>query len=194
MGDRVNFKRSIDTTRLICYNTYIKIKQIIILKEETKLIVIGYQGIGKSTLAKRDYRYVDLESSALRHEDGTRAYNWYESYCMMAEWLSKQGYIVFVSSHEKVCDYLNKHCKEPFCAIVPSLSLKDWWLKKLHNRYNDTKDMKDALAYYRAIHWFEQDVTAIKDDIQITKEITTTDYDLARIVDSLYLKTKGERN
>lgn len=167
---------------------------MIILKEETKLIVIGYQGIGKSTLAKRDYRYVDLESNALRHEDGTRAYNWYESYCMMAEWLSKQGYIVFVSSHEKVCDYLNKHCKEPFCAIVPSLSLKDWWLKKLHNRYNDTKNMKDALAYYRAIHWFEHDMTAIKDDIQITKEITTTNYDLARIVGLLYLKTKGERN
>jgi hypothetical protein len=155
------------------------------------LIVIGYQGIGKSTLAKRDYRYIDFESSALRHEDGSKAHNWYESYCMMAEWLSKQGYIVFVSSHEEVRDYLNKHCKEPFCAIVPSLSLKDWWLKKLHSRYNDTKSMKDAQAYYRAINWFTEDVTAIKDDIQITEEITTTDYDLAHIVDSLYLKTKG---
>ena len=165
-----------------------------ILKGEPKLIVIGYQGIGKSTLAKKSHRYIDFESSALRHEDGSRAYNWYESYCMMAEWLSKQGYIVFVSSHKEVRDYLNRHCKEPFCAIVPSLSLKDWWLKKLHNRYNDTKDMKDALAYYRAIHWFTEDVTAIKDDIQITKEITTTNYDLARIVGLLYLKTKGERN
>ena len=158
------------------------------------MIVIGYQGIGKSTLAKKNYRYIDFESDSLRHEDGTREYNWYKSYCMMAEWLSKQGYIVFVSSHEKVRDYLNKHCKEPFCAIVPSLSLKDSWLKKLHNRYNNTKDMKDAKAYYRAIHWFTEDVTTIKNDIQITKEITTTNYDLARIVGLLYLKTKGERN
>ena len=158
------------------------------------MIVVGYQGIGKSTLAKKNYRYIDFESSALRHEDGSKANDWYESYCMMAEWLSKQGYIVFVSSHKEVRDYLNRHCKEPFCAIVPSLSLKDWWLKKLHNRYNNTKSMKDALAYYRAIHWFTEDVTAIKDDIQITKEITTTNYDLARIVGLLYLKTKGEKN
>jgi hypothetical protein len=54
--------------------------------------------------------------------------------------------------------------------------------------------MKDAQAYYRAINWFTEDVTAIKDDIQITEEITTTDYDLARIVGLLYLKTKGENN
>lgn len=27
------------------------------------MIIIGYQGIGKSSVAKEDYKYIDLESS-----------------------------------------------------------------------------------------------------------------------------------
>ena len=80
------------------------------------MIVIGYQGIGKSTLAQKQFKYIDLESSALRR-DGVRWHNWYEPYCLVAEWLSKQGYIVFVSSHKEVRDYLNEFCEEPFCLF-----------------------------------------------------------------------------
>ena len=65
------------------------------------MIVIGYQGIGKSTLANKDLRFIDLESGNF-WVDGKRADDWYKPYCQIAEHLSRQGYIVFTSSHEVV--------------------------------------------------------------------------------------------
>ena len=67
------------------------------------MIIIGYQGIGKSTLSARNLKYVDLESSNFWFDDPetkqrVRHFNWYEMYCNVAEYLSRQGYVVFVSS------------------------------------------------------------------------------------------------
>ena len=66
------------------------------------MIVIGYQGIGKSTLAARNLKYIDLESSNFWFDDPetkqrVRHSNWYEMYFNVAEDLSRQGYVVFVS-------------------------------------------------------------------------------------------------
>ena len=70
------------------------------------MIIIGYQGIGKSTLANCNLNYVDLESSNF-YIDGKRADDWYKPYCKIAEHLSQQGYYVFVSSHKVVRDELS---------------------------------------------------------------------------------------
>lgn len=56
------------------------------------MIFIGYQGIGKSTLAGYN-RYIDLESGNF-WINGKRDENWYIPYCNIAEHLSEQGYRV----------------------------------------------------------------------------------------------------
>lgn len=69
------------------------------------MIIIGYPGIGKSTLAGKDHKFIDLESSNFKIED-ERSEDWYKVYCKVAEDLSRQGYIVFVSSHLAVREAL----------------------------------------------------------------------------------------
>ena len=147
------------------------------------MIVIGYQGIGKSTLAQKDFKYVDLESSALRQGD-VRWHNWYEPYCMIAEWLSKQGYTVFVSSHKEVRDYLNEFCEEPFCAVVPSESLKDEWTDKLKRRYEQFPTDKNHRAYMNAVDRYTENVREIKEDVEDVREITSMAYELDRLIDT----------
>ena len=90
------------------------------------MIIIGYQGIGKSTLAKNDLRYIDLESSNF-FVNGKRDENWYIIYCSIAEHLSQQGYRVFVSSHEVVRKQL-ENSKEKVYVCHPRLDLKDLWI------------------------------------------------------------------
>ena len=92
------------------------------------MIIIGYQGIGKSTLAASELKYIDLESSNFWFYDSetkqkVRHSNWYEMYCNVAENLSRQGYIVFVSSHQPVRERLLKS-KEYVVVCVPLLILK----------------------------------------------------------------------
>ena len=147
------------------------------------MIVIGYQGIGKSTLAQKDFRYVDLESSALRQGD-VRWHNWYEPYCMIAEWLSRQGYTVFVSSHKEVRDYLNEFCEEPFCAVVPSESLKDEWIDKLKKRFKQFPTDKNYRAYMNAVDRYTENVREIKEDVEDVREITSMSYELDRLIDT----------
>lgn len=113
------------------------------------MIVIGYQGIGKSTLAKNDKDFIDLESSNF-YVDGVRADNWYVPYCNIAEHLSQQGYTVFVSSHSVVRFQLQQHCKETVVCCAPSLELKDEWIAKLKARYNQTGSEKDYRAWKNA--------------------------------------------
>jgi ABC-type proline/glycine betaine transport system ATPase subunit len=61
--------------------------------EEYGKVVVGYQGIGKSTLAFHNNRVIDLESSNF-FVDGERPANWHIIYCNIARALCKQGYIV----------------------------------------------------------------------------------------------------
>lgn len=146
------------------------------------MVVIGYQGIGKSTLARKSFRYIDLESSALR-KGNMRWQNWYEPYCMIAEWLSKQGYTVFVSSHKEVRDYLNEFCEEPFCAVVPSESLKDEWIERLRERHKRLPTDKNYRAYMNAVDRFTENIREIKRDIEDVREITSMTYELDKLID-----------
>lgn len=120
------------------------------------MIIIGYQGIGKSTIAGKN-DIIDLESGNFWAE-GKRPDNWYVCYCNIAEHLSKQGYIVFVSSHKVVYERLKKYSKEAIYAILPALSLRDAWIERLHTRYETTKLPKDFKAWQHAYLEFEEDI------------------------------------
>lgn len=139
------------------------------------MIIIGYQGIGKSTLAGK-HDCIDLESSNF-WVNGQRDENWYIPYCNIAEHLSSQGYVVFTSSHEVVRNQL-KNSKENVYIIHPSINLKDRWIKKLSDRYNQTKLEKDFKALMNAKDRYEENISELMNSGIKCCEIDSMDYDL----------------
>ena len=123
------------------------------------MIIIGYQGIGKSTLANKNNKYIDLESGNFWH-NGIRPENWYIYYCNIAEHLSKQGYNVFVSSHEVVRNRL-KNSSEIVICIYPSLFLANEWKQKLEQRYNQSSLEKDYKAWKNAEDRYHENISEL---------------------------------
>ena len=145
------------------------------------MIVIGYQGIGKSTLANKDLRFVDLESGNF-WVDGKHADDWYKPYCQIAEHLSQQGYNVFVSSHEVVRNRLRKYSNEQLCVVFPSVELKDQWIDKLKKRFESTKLEKDYKAWMNAEDRYTENINELKNSGISYIEIKDINYSLEDIL------------
>ena len=142
------------------------------------MIVIGYQGIGKSTLANKDLHFIDLESSNF-FVNGERASNWHIPYCNIAEHLSQQGYIVFTSSHEVVRDRLKySGSTEKIICCVPALELKDKWIERLQKRYDTSGLEKDYKALMNAMNCYEQNISEIAASGFDVVWLKSMDYDL----------------
>ena len=155
------------------------------------LIVIGYQGIGKSSIAGVQNNIVDLESSTFKADDGTRPLQWYIWYCKMAVNLAKQGYIVCVSSHHYVCDELGKHMDDPDFDIIivhPSIELRDAWLKRLADRLGRIPIEKNWIAYANAEKSYNLDIRGLIKHRIHDISIDSLDYDLKDVIDN-YLNT-----
>lgn len=157
------------------------------------MIITGYQGIGKSTLAKKRQDVIDLESSCFwifaKNGNKSRPKDWYICYCQMAEFLSKQGYTVFVSCHPEVREYLANNRTEKFCAVFPSKSIKVDWISKLRERYYCTKSEKDLRALEHAEKFFDKDIDRLMHECSYGIEwysnaiyLETIDYDLESII------------
>ena len=152
------------------------------------MIVVGYQGIGKSTLAGRDHKYIDLESKNL-WIDGERADNWYKPYCKIAEHLSEQGYIVFVSSHEVVRQYLVENSRELVVLVYPSIELKEAWIDKLEKRYIKSGLEKDYKALTNAKYSYVENIKELQEScIEYKLEINKLSYDLESML--IHLKNQ----
>lgn len=147
------------------------------------MIIIGYQGIGKSTLAGKS-GCIDLESGNF-WVDGKRADDWYIPYCKIANHLSEQGYTVFVSSHEVVRNELLKS-KERVIIVCPNIHLKDKWIAKLKERYDRTLLDKDFKAWKNAEDRYDENITELIDSKFDVYPIQHMAYDLGHIVDHLY--------
>ena len=146
------------------------------------MIIIGYQGIGKSTLA--GYKdCIDLESGNF-WIDGKRAEDWYIPYCKIANHLSEQGYIVFVSSHEVVRKELQKS-EERVVAICPAVELRDEWVAKLEERYNQSGLEKDYKAWKNAKDRYVDNIYEIIDDVSEVYYIRHMGYSLKGILHSI---------
>ena len=153
------------------------------------MIISGYQGIGKSSLAGTN-NCIDLESGNF-WIDGIRDKNWYKIYCNIANHLSAQGYTVFVSSHEIVRKELEKS-NEVVCVVYPSIKLKDQWIKKLKDRYETTKLEKDFKALANAMDRYEENIKELLYGNLQCYEITNINYDLKEII--ILLKSLEEKN
>ena len=141
------------------------------------MIVVGYQGIGKSTLAGRDHKFIDLESGNF-WVDGKRADDWYKPYCRIAEHLSQPGYVVFVSSPEVVRKQLLA-TSEAVVVAYPALELKSMWIDKLENRYSDTGLEKDYKALMNAKDRYEENIHELEPcDLPVKMKLKNCDYDL----------------
>lgn len=148
------------------------------------MIIIGYQGIGKSSIAKENPLYIDLDSSWF-YVDGCRAEDWYKVYCNIAIELSKQGYNVFISSHKCVRTAL-AGLNEKVCVCYPSLDLKVLWIDRLKDRYNQTREAVHYRAWMDAKTNYDESIKDIESDCKrfhfIKKKIKNMDYDLLSLL------------
>ena len=160
------------------------------------MIITGYQGIGKSTLAKNDDRIIDLESTCFWKVDRltgekTSPDDWYVYYSQIAIDLSNQGYTVFVSCHPQVRDFLSSHARN-FNAIFPSKNIKEDWIKRLENRYKESGLEKDKRALEHAQKFYDSDINRLWYECQYGVEyyhnveiIDDINYDLVELVNRL---------
>ena len=145
------------------------------------MIIIGYQGIGKSTLAKDSLKYIDLESGNF-WINGERDEQWYKPYCNIANHLSAQGYTVFTSSHKEVREEL-KNSSEVVKIAFPSLELKTDWLIKLTNRYNESMLEKDYKALINASLHYEDNIEDLMNEPFDKIIINNIDYNLRELIE-----------
>ena len=148
------------------------------------VIISGYQGIGKSTLAKKGNGYIDLESGNF-FVDGIRASNWYIPYCNIAIHLAQQGYRVFVSSHAVVREYLASmpHSVDLY-ACFPSYQIKSQWISKLKERYEESGLEKDFKAWQNAEERYSENIKELHESFGFTPiVIHDIDYSLERMLD-----------
>lgn len=130
------------------------------------MIIVGYQGIGKSTLAGHYKRSDD----------------WYIPYCQMAVHLSQQGFTVFTSSHEVVRNQL-KNYNEKVVVCYPSEELKTKWIEKLHDRWIRTSLDKDYKALANAEAMYSDNIKELENEKEFYHlVITDIDYDLKDLV------------
>jgi len=147
---------------------------------EKYLIISGYQGIGKSTIAGKDL-CIDLESSFFHNET-----NWWDKYSCVAVDLASQGYTVLVSCHNKVRETiwvstaLYQNIQK--AIIIPNPSLYEEWTNKLEQRYLQTKKDKDFRAWQRTKYYFKEDIAEIMDNYAPIYTIDSMDYKLSDII------------
>lgn len=158
-------------------------------KNNIGMIIIGYQGIGKTTYASNHKNAIDLESS-LFYVDGEHDDNWYIIYCRIAIALAKKGYIVFTSSHKEVVNEFTKydnHDKDYTITIIaPDISLKNEWIKKLEYRWYDTNELKDYAAYKDANKNFKEEIDWLFSQNEFIKvAISEMTYNFNVIIDGL---------
>lgn len=164
------------------------------------MIIIGYQGIGKSTLCAKykGKKYIDLESSNfwVRNLSSGKKYRpdrWEEIYANMAADLSRQGYIVFTSSHATVRKAMLGTGEHVAC-IVPDPDIKDKWLIKLEERHKSTLLEKDFKAWANAKERYKENIEEIMADFESSHimMITGPDYDLEGLI-NLYCMTRDTK-
>lgn len=150
------------------------------------MIIIGYQGIGKTTLARDSWYYVDLDSSCIQI-NGKKPDGWDEIYVNSAESLSRQGFKVFVSSHKEVRDRL-KNSKEPVIICYPSLELKTPWINRLSERFENSRLAKDYRALENAKNYYDSTIIDMSLENFPRIQIEDMKYDLRQLIENIIVR------
>ena len=152
------------------------------------MIIIGYPGVGKTSLAGRYNQYIDLESSNWNSPDNTKPDIWWWSYGKVAEDLSRQGYRVFVSCHPSVQKYFEES-NEYVMVLYPSLELKEEWIKRVADRYDRDRSMKNLAALNNVELYYDNQIKLL-DDSQFKNKLVLKDmnYTLDNEIDNFILR------
>lgn len=143
------------------------------------MILFGYPGVGKTTIAKEDYRFIDLDSSDPLIRWRWQRKDWETDYCNMALLLSRQGYYVMVSTHPEVIKRIMARTKN-VGLIFPDKLLEKPWIERLYKRYKECRNRSTHNAWLRAKEHFDEDLNQMA-AIKCPKiVITTMDYNLKR--------------
>lgn len=157
------------------------------------MIIFGYQGIGKSSLANSPAGalYIDLESSMFRtpmHPE--RSEDWFQAYGNIVCDLDKQGKFVFSACHQQIRDYIasEKDLNGVIAAICyPSLELREEWLYRLRQRWMDTQLPKDKAALDFAEASYSSSIKTLDKDTDYDHIILNNmNYNLMNILISYY--------
>ena len=152
------------------------------------MIIIGYPGVGKTSLAGRYNQYIDLESSNWNSPDNTKPDIWWWSYGKVAEDLSRQGYRVFVSCHPSVQKYFEES-NEYVMVLYPSLELKEEWIKRVSDRYDRDRSMKNLAALNNVELYYDKQIKSL-DDSPFKNKLVLKDmnYTLDNEIDNFILR------
>lgn len=161
------------------------------------MIVMGYPGIGKSTLAEKSLEYIDLETSNWWNLISTkekknvrvRPNGWEKIYCKVALDLSRQGYIVFTSPNKDIrnCFTRMRQCnqitdKDIICVCFPSLKMQSEWTERVRQRYIADPSDKNARALDHVLECYVDDVTEMAHSPFIHIKLFNKDYDLESVI------------
>lgn len=157
------------------------------------LIICGYPGVGKSSVAGWS-NCIDLESSFFSYRGGApqRLIYWVPQYCDMASNLALQGFTVMTSTHEAVIECFKnliqepgnndyKNLKDRIVIFCPNSYWKDEWIKRLRKRLDPPVDqdyMKNIRALNRAEGYFEKDIEYLNNCGFPVYHPESLDYDL----------------
>ena len=146
------------------------------------LIVIGYQGIGKSSCSSPDTGCIDLESGNFWVGD-KRADDWYIPYCQIAMNLANQGYTVFTSSHRVVYEHFKTMPLLPnvgkIAVFCPDSRYKEEWVDRLQKRYDKTGLYKDYKALMNAKDRYRENIIELVNcGLPVVQPAYIPDYDL----------------
>ena len=144
------------------------------------LIVIDYQGVGKSTCAGKS-DCIDLESGCFWIGE-KRSEDWYIPYCSIAMDLADQGYTVFTSSHRVVYEHFIS-CALPSnvgkaVVFCPAARMRNEWINRLQKRYDDTGLAKDYKALLNAIVRYLDNISELENCGLPVYHPASMDYDL----------------
>lgn len=152
------------------------------------MIIIGYPGIGKTSLAGRYNQYIDLESSNFNDAFGLKPDGWFIPYCKVAEDLSKQGYRVFVSCHKEVQEYFNKS-DEYVMVLYPDIELKEQWLNRVKGRFENDPSMKNKKAMENVEKYWDIQINSLMNSPFENKLVLKNmNYTLDNEIDNFILK------
>ena len=171
------------------------------------MIIIGYPGVGKSSICGSKNSIIDLESSFFHSEYVNINGTWIEPYVNVAADLHRQGFTVCISSHKAIRNMLigrtlqGVNINTDVAMIYPDRSLKDEWIKRLENRYYETRANnrvshseieKNYRAWQRAIDYYDIDIydmSQCKEFINyVIKDVKT--YDIRVAIDRILNKEK----
>lgn len=91
------------------------------------MIICGFPGVGKSTMAKRSIKWVDLESTPFGKI--------WSLYAAVAKHMSNNGYTVMVSTHEALLEELEMQgvC---YTVVIPPVTDKSTYIRRYEKRGN----------------------------------------------------------